>query len=252
MSVVDGSFDNPLKLEERAAMPLAGGLFNHGYQCGMVWGAPLSAGAQAYRLFGPGPQAEAQAILAAQRLVEAFRVQNKSIDCLEITGADLRDSDQASRYFMRGGAIRCFRMAARYAPVVFREINATFSGDRVQVPSPPVSCASMLAKKVGVSDMHSVMVAGLAGGIGLSGAACGALGAAIWFIAMNLGREGIEKIQMTPPRCQDAIDRLVVSAGPELGCSRIVGRRFESIDDHAAYLHGGGCSEIIEELAALA
>ncbi|MGB7117246.1 MAG: hypothetical protein WBD56_13970 [Anaerolineales bacterium] len=39
MSVVDASFDHPLKLEERASMTLAGGLLQHGYQCGMLWGA---------------------------------------------------------------------------------------------------------------------------------------------------------------------------------------------------------------------
>ena len=56
-----------------------------GYQCGMLWGAALAAGAQAYRLYGPGPQAESEAILAAQRLVEAFRSRNKQIDCFELT-----------------------------------------------------------------------------------------------------------------------------------------------------------------------
>ena len=69
MGVVDRSFDQPLELEERAAMPFAGGIAQQGYQCGMVWGAALAAGAQAYRLFGPGTQAESQAVLAAQGLV---------------------------------------------------------------------------------------------------------------------------------------------------------------------------------------
>ena len=54
-------------------MPFAGGIMQHGYQCGMIWGAALAAGAQAYRLFGPGPQAEAMAVIAAQWLVESFR-----------------------------------------------------------------------------------------------------------------------------------------------------------------------------------
>ncbi len=54
MSVVDCSFDHPLKLEEEASIPLAGGIVNYGYQCGMLWGVTLAAGAQAYRLLGPG------------------------------------------------------------------------------------------------------------------------------------------------------------------------------------------------------
>jgi hypothetical protein len=32
-------------------------------------------------------------------------------------------------------------------------------------------------------------------------------------------------------------------------CSRIIGRRFEDIGDHASYLRDGGCSEIIDALA---
>lgn len=34
-------------------------------------------------------------------------------------------------------------------------------------------------------------------------------------------------------------------------CSEIVGRKFEDIDDHAGYLREGGCSELIEVLAAV-
>ena len=133
MSVVDRSFDNPLKLEERAVMPLAGGIMGNGYQCGMLWGAALAAGAQAYRLLGPCPQAETEAILAAQRLVKTFRVQNKHIDCFEITELEWKPSSnrrrlmQVFRFFIKGGPVGCFRMAARYAPAAFSEINTAFS-----------------------------------------------------------------------------------------------------------------------------
>ncbi len=48
-NVLDRAFDHPLKLEEEATAPLAGGIMLHGYQCGMLWGVTLAAGAQAYR-----------------------------------------------------------------------------------------------------------------------------------------------------------------------------------------------------------
>ena len=44
MGVVDDSYGYPLKDEEKAAMPLAGGIANMGFQCGMLWGAALAAG----------------------------------------------------------------------------------------------------------------------------------------------------------------------------------------------------------------
>jgi hypothetical protein len=108
----------------------------------------------------------------------------------------------------------------------------------------------MLAQKMGVSDKHTVMAAGFAGGIGLCGGACGALGAAIWIIGMNSSKEGVGKIDFKNPRAIDVIDRFMKCTDFEFECSEIVGRRFENIGDHAGYLRDGGCSKIIEVLAA--
>jgi hypothetical protein len=251
LRVLDQAFDHPLKLEEKASMPFAGGIMQHGYQCGMIWGATLAAGAQAYRLLGPGPQAEAAAIIAAQRLVESFRARNESINCLEITDIDKSSTTmQMITYFLiKGGTIGCFRMAARYAPAAFSEINTALSEKHIEAPSPPVSCAAMLAQKMGVSDMHTVMAAGFAGGIGLCGGACGALGAAIWFFSMDSNKKGDSKIDYKDPRALEVIDRFMKCTDFKFECSEIVGRRFENIDDHACYLRDGGCSEIIEVLA---
>ena len=224
----------------------------HGYQCGMIWGATLAAGAQAYRLLGPGPQAETGAIIAAQRLVESFRALNNHINCLEITEIDKSSSTmQMIMFFLiKGGTIGCFRMAAKYAPVALSEINAALSEKHIEAPDPPVSCAALLAQKMGESDMHTVMAAGFAGGIGLCGGACGALGAAIWIITMNSIKEKAGKISFKNPRALDAIDRFLKCTDFKFECSEIVGRRFENIDDHASYLRDGGCSKIIEVLAA--
>ena len=249
MSVVDRSFDHPLKLEEHAAMPLAGGIMQYGYQCGMLWGATLAAGAQAYRLLGPGPQAETEAIIAAQRLVESFRARNKHINCLEITEVNWQQKRGMLKFFIKGGPIGCVRMAVRYAPDAFSDINTALSEIHIEAPSPPVSCSAMLAQKMGVSDMHTVMAAGFAGGIGLSGGACGALGAAIWIIGMNGSKEQVGKMDFKNPRAIDTIDRFMKSTDFKFECSEIVGRRFENIGDHAGYLRDGGCSEIIEVLA---
>jgi hypothetical protein len=254
MGVVDRSFDNLLKLEECAVMPLAGGVMGNGYQCGMLWGGALAAGAQAYRLYGSGPQAEAEAVIASQRLVESFRVRAREINCAEITEIEWKTTSkrqmatQVVKFFARGGPIGCFRLAADYAEVAFDEINTSLAEKHVQVPPHPASCAAMLAKKMGVSDMYAVMAAGLAGGIGLSGGACGALGVAIWIAGMNLLKNG-GKLEFNAPHASDAIERFLKIADYEFECSRIVGRKFESIGDHASYLRDGGCSKIIEALA---
>lgn len=252
-NVLDRAFEHPLKLEENASMPFAGGIMQHGYQCGMIWGATLAAGAQAFRLFGPGPKAEGAAILAAKRVVDSFRAQNQHINCLEITDLDKSSSNmQMIMYFLvKGGTIGCFRMAARYAPVAYEEINAAFSETDIDVPSSPVSCAALVAQKMGVSEMQVVMAAGFAGGIGLSGGACGALGAAIWIIGMDGSKEGESKVDFKNPRAMEAIDSFLKQTDYKFECSEIVGRRFEDVGDHAGYLCDGGCSKILEVLAAI-
>jgi len=240
-----------LKLEEHAVAPLAGGILQNGYQCGMIWGATLAAGAQAYRLFGPGPQAETRTIIAAQRLVESFRARNNHINCLEITDIDKSSSAMKMIMFflIKGGTIGCFRMAAKYAPAAFSEINSALSEKHIEATAYPVSCTSVLAQKMGVSDMHKVMAAGFAGGIGLCGGACGALGAAIWIIGMNSIKEGVDRVGFKNPKVLDVIDRFLKCTDYKFECSEIVGRKFEDIEDHAGYLRDGGCSKIIEVLA---
>lgn len=250
--VLNRAFDHPLVEEEHASLPFAGGIMQHGYQCGMLWGAALAAGAQAYRCLGPGPLAQTRAILAAQRLVESFRAQNHNVNCMEITELNSSSSTlQLITYFLvKGGTIGCLRMAARFAPLAFGDINAALSEEPIQPPPPPVGCAALLALRMGASDLHAVMAAGLAGGIGLSGGACGALGAAIWMIGMKSLGEGAGKVAFNAPGALEAIDRFLRCTDYEFECSRIVGREFESVGDHASHVCRGGCAKIIEALAA--
>ena len=153
------------------------------------------------------------------------------------------------KFFLKGGPIGCFRMAARYAPDAFNETASAFSEKHIEAPASPVSCASMLAKKVGASNMHKVMAAGFAGGLGLSGGSCGALGASIWLIGMDRPVE-LDGLNYSGTWVNDTIEKFLESSDYEFECSKIVGREFEDIGDHANYLRDGGCSEIIEALAA--
>jgi hypothetical protein len=251
MSVVDDSFNHPLALEEHATMPLAGGMEQMGFQCGQLWGAALAAGAEAYRLFGPGPRAEAAAVIAAQRLVDSFQTSYKSINCCEVIELDWKNAQgkQVLKFFLKGGPIRCFAMTAGFARATRREIDVSFADDEFEAPQPPVSCAALLARAMGADDRHAAMAAGLAGGIGLSGGACGALGAAIWLIEMARATEGSGNVEFNSPEATEAIDRFVQSTECEFECAKIVGRKFVDVHDHASYLCAGGCAKIIEALA---
>ena len=251
--VLDGAFDRPLPREEAAAMPLAGGILQHGYQCGMIWGAALAAGAQAHRLLGAGPRTEARAIVAARRLVDSFRAQNGNTDCVDLIEIDLRSASALrtfTHFFLEGRSIGCFRMAARYAPLAFAEIAAALAREDVEPPPGPVSCAAVLARRMGASDLHAAMAAGLAGGIGLSGGACGALGAAIWLTGLRDLENGAARLDYPASGAVALVDRFLKRTGGEFECSSIVGRTFESVGDHARHVCAGGCAGIIEALAA--
>lgn len=251
MSVVDDSFNHHLKLEEKAAGPLAGGILNHGYQCGMLWGASLAAGAEAYQRLGPGPQAETAAVLTTQKLVENFRSRaGDKINCIDIIGLDMQKNTGGLKFILKGGPIGCMRIIAFYTPEVFKEIDSTLAEVDIEGLAPPVSCAAKLVKAMGGSDEHAVMAAGLAGGIGLSGGACGALGAAIWFTALNSSGDWTLELGSTIPEGQEIIDQFVEATDCEFECCEIVGRKFKNIGDHVEYLRTGGCSEIIKSLAA--
>jgi len=244
-----------MEFEERAADPLAGGLME-GYQCGQLWGAVLAAGAQAYRLLGPGPQAEAAAVIAAQRIIESFQKRNREINCLELTGIDLNNAQNQAlqtflKMFVEGKAIRCFSMTASSAQMAFHEINAVLSEKFLETPTAPVSCSALLAQKMGLSEMQTTMAAGFAGGIGLSGGACGALGTAFWALGMQNIRGQVEGVGLKIPGKSELIDRFVESADYEFECSKIVGRKFEDYNEHAHYISNGGCSNIIEVLAGI-
>ncbi len=249
MSVVDNSFGHPLELEEKATMQLAGGIMNQGYQCGMLWGASLAAGAEAFRLHGPGAKAETEAIMASQRLAQSLHQKHNNINCLEITEINLKSKLGILKLFLKGGPVKCTSMIAGYAPIAFNDINIDTSEKYNENSSSRVSCAAILAQKAGLSEMHQVMASGFAGGIGLSGSGCGALGAAIWILCMKSVREGLGN-KKTNARVDALIDKFIRNANFELECSEIVGRKFADVEDHAAYVCDGGCSKIIDMLAA--
>lgn len=251
-TVLNRAFAHPEADEQRAAGPLAGGLMQHGYQCGMIWGSTLAAGAEAFRRHGAGPLAQTKAILAARMLVEAFRLHNQGhADCYEITELNQASTTrQLVTYFLlKGGTVGCFRRAAEFAPSAFKAINAALATEDVEVPAMPVSCAAVLARKMGASDRHATMAAGLAGGIGLCGGACGALGAAIWLQGLSRLRDHGGKVEYKSAAALETVERFVRCADYEFECPRIVGRRFAGVADHASYLRDGGCAELLDVLA---
>ena len=71
---------------------------------------------------------------------------------------------------------------------------------------------------------------------------------------MNLLNDGLEGSLWESKEFQTKvaalIDTFVQTAGG-LECTEITGREFEDIEDHASFLHAGGCADVLEVLAEL-
>lgn len=248
-SIVDGGFDNPHKREEQASMPLAGGILQHGYQCGLLWGSAFAAGTEAYRRFGATPEAEAAAVVATQKVIETFRTRYGETNCLELIETDWHNKSQVTRYFLKGGAFKCFGMAGKFSSIAHQVIDEALSQDGFPALQPPVSCTAEFARKMGASEEQVVMAAGLAGGIGLSGGACGALGAAIWLLALRSSEQGDGKFDYKDPRALALVESFLELSDFQYECADITQGGFEGIEDHSRYLREGGCRVLLERLA---
>ena len=250
MRVLNKAFDQPLRTEEKAVAPLAGGIMQYGYQCGMIWGASLAAGAYAYQHHDRKNEAQIMALLTASKLVDTYRTMKEEIDCYNITNINKSSSKLKMLYIflIKGKTFSCMNMSARYAKAAFSVINSMDSKPQIEAPLPPFSCTVELAQKVGLSDMHTTMVSGLAGGIGLCGGACGAIAAAIWMYALKNECKWI--IDYNDSKALNLLDSFLKFTGYQFECSEIVGKKFSSINDHADYLKHEGCKKNIEMLAS--
>jgi len=220
-----------------------------GHQCGMAWGAALAVGAECARRIPDRGQATGAAIAATQRVVASFSETAGSLDCREITGTDfLKKLDMLKYMLFR--ARNCFALAEKWAPEAIRSATEGLSAARDDPPPSAASCASEVARRMGATDAQAVAVAGFAGGLGLSGHGCGALGAAIWLntLAWFERPEGSRKSAHENPSAARALETFQ-RVSPETRCDRIVGRRFETVAEHTEYVRGGGCARVIEALA---
>lgn len=247
--VLNRGFGSPSELEERAADPLAGGIMGHGHQCGMLWGSALATGAEAHRRCEDRDRAIGLAITATQHLMKSFVERAKSIDCRDVTGCDMTRRLSMARYLLSGRFRYCFDLAEQWAPEAIRSATGGLTDGETGSPCMSMSCASEVARRMGASDTQMVMVAGFAGGLGLSGDACGALGAAIWMKSLAWCRDHPGRSAYTNPEAKRLLEAFRGATGQQMLCSTITGQRFVTIDEHTEYVRSGGCDELIELLA---
>lgn len=253
--ILNREFGHVKEHEERALNPLAGGIMNLGYQCGMLWGAALAVGAESFRRHKDSEKAIAIAVTATQDIIESFVKQSGATDCKDIIGYDLTSIIGMTKFMLKVTLqgmknSHCFNLAEQWAPKAVEVATESLSVD-AKIIKKPMSCASEVVHRMGGSDEEAIMVAGYAGGLGLSGNACGALSAAIWKKMLDWCWENPDK---NPPFFNNKTAKKLLKVFNEetdnkMLCSDICGLKFESLEDHTEYLKNGGCRTLIKVLA---
>lgn len=248
--ILNREYGSPRPTHEHAVDPFAGGIVQQGYQCGMLWGASMGAGTESYRRFKSPGVATGMAILATQKIHESFLEHAKSPDCGVITNTDWNKKFSLLKYALTAKMVTCFKLAGRWAPSALKVTEEALAQDQTDLPANCVSCASETIRRLGGSEEEAVMVAGFAGGLGLSGNACGALSAAIWKSTHERVKNNTYKYSLTDPEIEKIFIAFYSVTDYEIECSQICGRKFTSVADHSDFIKNGGCGKVICSLAS--
>ncbi|WP_167618407.1 C-GCAxxG-C-C family protein [Maribellus sediminis] len=235
---------------EKASGPLCGGIMQEGHQCGMLWGAAMAAGSVAWRRTENTNRATVLAIKSSSELIKSFEQRSVSVDCRVITKCNQTSVWGMVKYFITGKPLGCARLIGKWAPEAVAAAekglveNGTEEGN-------VVSCASVLAEKMGASKEKAMMLAGFAGGIGLCGNACGALGAAVYLRSEEWFKKHPNDTTFKIPEGQDVLKRFLQETDGKVKCSELCGRKFSTVEEHSEYIQNGGCKHLIDVLASV-
>ena len=253
-TLLNNEFGYSKYAEELASDPLAGGLMSTQNQCGMLWGSALAVGAESYRRYHNHGQAMSMAITGTQHIVGSFKERTKSVNCRNVIDVDISNKFDIAKFMLKslpGGFSNmiCMNLAEKWAPEAIQSAKEGLSDYPSDLPQLPKSCASEVVKKMGAGKEEEIVVAGLAGGMGLSGNACGALGAAIWMNTLDWCRKNPNKSGYGNPHAEKILNAFNNATDSEILCLKISGHNFKTIQEHTEFVKSGGCSRLIEKLA---
>jgi hypothetical protein len=184
-------------LYEQAVHPFSGGFMHHGLACGLLTGAALTAGFLARERFEDDETRAAAALHTTILLAESHQELSGSVNCREITEVSLSKLSGRLRYLQQGKGGMCGRLHLKWAPQMHELIDKTLADFNKYVPVKGHSnCAVQTLKKmvssVGMKTENLVLVAGLAGGVGLLGNVCAALVSGVYALSVShyLSQEG--------------------------------------------------------------
>jgi len=253
--LLNHEFENVKPQEEKASDMLAGGIAQKGHQCGMIWGGSLAIGTESFRKYDDKNKAIAMSINASKLLVDSFHKRTHTINCRDISKVDWDNKFEFAIYMLKTIAqgfvfSPCFNLIVKWTPEAIQAANKGLAENIIN-NQPCYSCSTEVVKKMGGTEEESIMVAGFAGGIGLSGNACGALSAAIWYkmLQWSKNNQGKSPSMFNNPDAKKVLRTFYMQTDSEMLCNKICNRSFNTIDEHSDYIKTGGCDKLIEALS---
>ena len=251
--LLNNEFGNSHDSYEKALDPLAGGIMRKGHQCGMLWGAVLAIGTESFKLQKDTDSAAVLSLTTAKKLMASFKNETGTVNCREFTGCNMDSFFGLTKYMVKVTLqgmenSQCFNLAEDWAPTAVKVAKESLADETV-APENSTNCASEVVRKMGASDKETAMVAGFAGGMGLSGHGCGALAAAIWFNSLSWLKDNPDKSAYSNPLAKSTLKRFKKATNNEFLCAEICGNKFNSIEEHSAFIKNGGCNDIMDVLS---
>jgi hypothetical protein len=252
---------------EEASHAFSGGFMYLGYACGLLTGAALATGFLARERFGDDATRSAAALYATARLAKAHPELTGSVNCRDITEVEFTKLRGRLRYLGEGKARMCGRLHLKWSPQAHALIDKALAEfeehplDRA-CSNCAVKTMEKMAAHVGIEAEDAVLVAGLAGGVGLLGNVCGALATGVY--ALSLSRQLEDEHKKRDSRMRGSIQELTGASfrGPatqlRLGfidcydselCIEIIERQFQDLEDYSAFIEQGGCEEVMKFVA---
>ncbi len=250
--ILNREFGHIKEVEEAALNPLAGGIMNQGHQCGMLWGAALAIGAEAYRRYEDINVAMQTVVIATQNIISSFIKREGTTNCQEIIGFNLKSFWGITAFMLKVSLqgmnnSHCFNLAEAWAPEAVDVGSKSLTHQEGIASEELMNCAAEVVKKMKGTHEEQVMVAGFAGGLGLSGNGCGALSAAIWKKMVDWCKENPGE---NPPFFNNKDAKKILKAfyeetHSEIECHKICGQQFKNSKAHSNYIKNGGCKKLI-------
>jgi hypothetical protein len=270
LTVLDRAAGLTWKELEEASDPLCAGIVAElDSACGALWGAALAAGVRARHRIMDRDEACRTALEATRRVMEAYARKGRPLDCGELLG---QKKWSFLQFMMRGNLRKCQGQLSELAPEFHELLEQTIvesrqhprGGKARQAENCAVEAFRRVSSAIGLkSDGYEVVAAGLAGGLGLSGNACGALAAAVLAVSLKYFQERnrpkhsmirslLQGVQvgvgwMEPSK---QISRGFRSRFGTKLCAQITGKSFARAEELAAHLEAGGCDAVLEEVTA--